>query len=145
MLRHLAAGESAVRELPGPAPGDSSPDPDRISAIVDSRTLRELAQETRQEAVADLIDSFLNDILFRAVRVSDAATDGDIGVLERQALSLSGSCATFGALRLRDQALAIAQACVAGRSARAVEMAASVRQIADATYRAFAEQKDRFS
>lgn len=113
--------------------------------IIDTGALSELTQEMRPEAVAGLIDSFLADIESRANRVGEAAARGDVDALEREAHSLSGSCATFGAIGLRNLAVAVEQACLAGRGRQAIELSQKVAEAAEETRSAFAAHRAQYA
>ena len=120
-------------------------EPGKAKAIIDTGALGELTQEMRPEAVAGLIDSFLADIESRASRVGEAAARGDVGALEREAHSLSGSCATFGAIGLRNLAVAVEQACMAGRGQRAIELSRKIGEAAEETRGAFAAHRAQYT
>ena len=129
------AGELAAR----PA------EPGKAKAIIDTGALRELTQDMRPEAVAGLIDSFLADIETRASRVGEAAARGDVDALEQEAHSLSGSCATFGAIGLRNLAVAVEQACMAGRGQRAIDLSRMIGAAAEETRDAFAAHRAQYA
>ncbi len=114
-------------------------------AIIDTGALGELAREMRPEVLAGLIDSFLADILTRAEHVGEAATRGDVEALEREAHSLSGSCATFGAIALRNLAVAVEHACAAGRGQQAIELSRKIGETVEKTRAAFAAHRDRYA
>jgi hypothetical protein len=129
------AGELAARQA----------EPGTAKTIIDTGALDDLTQEMRPEAVAGLIDSFLADIETRASRVGEAAARGDMDALEREAHSLSGSCATFGAIGLRNLAVAVEQACLAGRGQRAIDLSRRIGPTAEETRGAFAAHRAQYA
>ena len=105
----------------------------------------DLPQDMRPKAVAGLTDSSLADIETRASRVGEAATRGDVAALEREAHSLSGSCATFGAIGLRNLTVAVEQACMAGRGQRAIDLSRMIGAAAEETRDAFAAHRAQYA
>jgi PAS domain S-box-containing protein len=102
--------EELMSKLYGSAPCESGlSDEDARSDILESSALDELSAELGQNIVTDLIGRMIADGDITLTRLAAfSAPDEDVRKLVHQ---LSGSCATFGALRLRE-ALATIEAAI---------------------------------
>jgi HPt (histidine-containing phosphotransfer) domain-containing protein len=85
------------------------------------QAIAKLTEELDAETVADLIEQFLSDTPAQIAVLREAAGRADLALLGRTAHSLAGSSGTFGLQTMREAALALEEAALAGERARIPE------------------------
>ena len=106
---------------------------------VDAAVLKRLAEDVDGPALARLVSLFLDEARTRAGRLQIAAEAADLEAFARDAHALKGSAATFGAVALRDAALAIERFCRNGDAKSASSFCAELPVAMQATAKAYAE------
>ena len=75
-------------------------DTKELSPVVDHIVFRQLQEDAGEEAVPQLIEVFLDELVGRVARISDAQPEGDADSIAREAHALKSSAGSFGAMKL---------------------------------------------
>ncbi len=103
------------------------------TVLIDANILERLAIDTDSADVPSFVDSFLKTLELRRRKVAAARATKDLKVLEFEAHTLTSSGATFGAMRLTLLTSDIEAACRDGDADRALELAATLDDLAAKT------------
>ncbi len=93
---------------------------------IDDDTLQRLIADVGRDNADDLVGVFLQELDERARRLLQAAHDGDLEGVAREAHPLKSAAATYGALRLSEALCAVESAARAGRREHAAALAAEL-------------------
>lgn len=108
------------------------------SSLVDVSVLETLARETSPEIVPDLLLTFREDLIDRAVRIQAALEATDLDVLEHETHTLSSSSITFGAAALSKLAKQAELSLKSGDSEKGLAMVRDLLAIVTETDQALA-------
>jgi HPt (histidine-containing phosphotransfer) domain-containing protein len=101
--------------------------PDRRNPVFDK-----IVEAVGNARAARLFSDFADDTRLRMERIGEATTAGDVASLQDEAHNLRGTAGHFGFRELCDLAGEIEAACRDGDASRACDLAAHVKQAAEA-------------
>ncbi len=125
-------------EAPAIAPSPETARPEDAPHF-DKAVLLQLAEETGPDVIPGLVGSFLGDLESRVEKITVAVEAADLQTLEFETHTLGSSAATFGAMKLHHLARNIEAACQAKDEKRALELAATLADVAKQASQALAD------
>lgn len=102
--------------------------------VVEQEILRQLAEDTSFEMLAELVALFMTDNRSRLDRINQAIADWDFKVMEEECHSLGSSAGTYGAMPLHYLARKIEQRCRLEEFRDALFLAKTLPPMADRTF-----------
>jgi two-component system, sensor histidine kinase and response regulator len=125
------------------ASGGSRRRPDEArEEVLNPAVLDTLESDTGSEMVVELVRAFVTETAERLQQLTKAVGANDFNAIQREALALKTGAGTFGATRLYQQAEALELACLAGDTARALEVVRALPKSVSAACRALSERFD---
>ncbi|GEM_PF-4406318 len=110
--------------------GMAPPDND---GLVDDSVLQQLAIDTSEEMVPQMLKVFINELTMRSERIADAIKHRDLSALAKEAHALKSSSATFGAAAIAEHARKMDDAAREGREELALKSAKLVLSLIEPT------------
>jgi len=107
--------------------------------LLDKAVLVQLAEETGPDVIPDLVGTFLGDLESRVEKIIGAVEAADMETLDFETHTLSSSAAAFGAMELHHLARNIEAACGAKDRDRALELGATIADVAREASQALAD------
>jgi signal transduction histidine kinase/CheY-like chemotaxis protein/HPt (histidine-containing phosphotransfer) domain-containing protein len=126
--RNQADGDDSETDQP-----PATPDTGDEEHWIDEAALEQLAKDTDPELIPELAENFIEHANTRYQEIATAAASENIADLEHHAHALCSSAATFGAMRLRQQAVDIESACQRQDQDKAIALAHEMTRIAEET------------
>jgi len=110
--------------------GMAPPDND---GLVDDSVLKQLAIDTSEELVPQMLKVFINELTMRSERIADAIKHRDLSALGKEAHALKSSSATFGAAAIAGHARKMDDAAREGQEEPALQSARQVLSLIEPT------------
>jgi CheY-like chemotaxis protein len=127
-LNDVAAGAVGGSAAPPRVPADHIP-----AVTIDAARLEMIAEAMADEPLDEFLDMFLVNAAERIGRIREHIAHGDLAQIGREAHTLLGTAANFGALRLSRLSAELKSACDADDHARALQAAGELAEAMDAT------------
>lgn len=104
-----------------------------VDNLVDTAVLQQLALDTSEELVPQMLKVFIRELAMRNDRIADSIKQKDLGALAREAHALKSSAATFGAAAIAEHARKLDDASRSGEELVALDSAKQVLSMIEPT------------